>query len=259
MITSRKNQSIQLLRSLMRERSTRYEHNMFVLEGTKLLTEALSSGYKPINIYVTEKALIKYKELFKKTFDSYNYFVINEDLSQYIADTSSPQGIFFTLPLLDKILNLDTICNSSEISRFIMLDDLQDLGNVGTIIRTADAFGLDGIILSENTCDIHSPKLIRGAMGSVFRLPVYRANLIQKIKSFTLNDYSVYAAMLDETAISLDDMKWGKKSCVIIGNEGHGITKDIIGLCTDKIYIPIKNAQSLNAAVAASIIIYSMK
>lgn len=255
-ITSRKNQKIQLLRSLMRDRAAREENKIFTLEGKKLLAEALSCGYIPITVAVTEKAKNKNSEILNKLSSDVEILIINEELSGYIADTVSPQGLFFTLPLLDKILKSDKICSIIKNCRYIMLDGLQDLGNVGTIIRTADAFDMDGLILSPDACDIHSPKLVRSAMGSLFRLPVYRLDLKNAVSELKKSGVFIYAAMLDKKAKKLNDVEFKEKSCIIIGNEGAGINVQLSELSDEKIYIPIKNAESLNAAAAASIIIY---
>ena len=120
--------------------------------------------------------------------------IINEDISAYISDTKSPQGVFITAKMLDKNDLSGKIINGGK---YIILDNLQDSGNIGTIIRTCDALGVDGVILSPDCADIYSPKIVRSAMGSLFRLPVIIAELTETIafmkeKGVTMNDLRNY-------------------------------------------------------------------
>jgi TrmH family RNA methyltransferase len=254
-ITSRKNPKIQFLRSLAKDKSARTEHKIILCEGEKLLGEALSAGLSPQEIFATEKkihspAIEKIKEITTVT-------VITEDISEYISTVKSPQGIFFLLPPLDKF-NFCDIIKSSTVnnSRVIILEDLQDPGNVGTIIRTCEAFGVDLLLVSENCADVNSPKVIRSAMGSAFRVPICRVNIAEAIAELKSNSFSVYSAMSDKTATPLRELQKTGRLAVIIGNEGGGITRETAEICTGKIYIPVKTVQSLNAATAAAIIIY---
>ena len=143
--------------------------------------------------------------------------------------------------------------------RLVILDRLQDVGNIGTIIRTCDAFGIDGIVLSEDCADVYSPKLVRSAMGSLYRVPIVSARLAEELPKLMASGFELYAAMLDENALPLDKAVFGEKSAVIIGNEGSGISEEIVSLCDKKIYIPISGAESLNAAVAAAVLCWEMR
>lgn len=250
-VTSRKNPSAVHYRSLVRERSYRREKGEFPIEGARLCGEAAKNGVEITSFLVTDGAAGKYSEIFNILREITEPIFISDELAAYISDTKSPQGMFITAKMLDKPALSGKIKDGG---RFLMLDGLQDSGNIGTIIRTADAFGLDGVVLSPDCADIYSPKIVRSAMGSLFRLPIMETELVEFIGTLKHAGFEVYAAMLDGGANRLDDVKFGKKTAVIIGNEGNGVSEQVYRAAGQKIYIPIENAESLNAAVAASVI-----
>jgi len=240
----------------MRERKARLETGLFAVEGEKLFHEALSCGLKPHEILITEKFAAKNADFCKKAENLCNIDIISADLGEYISDTKSPQGVFFTLPLLDKFSKSGTIYNSVHI---IALDNLQDPGNVGAIIRSCDAFGVCALLLSENCADINASKVIRSAMGSAFRLPMYRGALTETLCELKEKGFTVIGATLSENAEKLQSFAFPAKCVVVIGSEAQGISAEVRALCDFEVYIPIKNAESLNAAVAASVIIYELQ
>lgn len=254
-ITSRKNPAIQRLRTLVRDRKARSQAREFVIEGHKLCAEAVASGLEITEAYGTKTALEKYKASADMLGAKCNITIISDEISEYISDTKSPQGIFAVAKSLDKIPDLATI---KEYGKIVVLDNLQDAGNVGTIIRTADALGIDAVIISNDTADIHSPKVVRGAMGSLFRLPCFVCELENALDLLNKENFDVYAAILDQTAQQLQNISFNEKSAVVIGNEGNGISEKTLAYCNKKLYIPISNAESLNAGVAASIICWEM-
>ena len=142
--------------------------------------------------------------------------------------------------------------------RLVILDGVQDPGNVGTIIRTAEALGLGGVLMSEDCADVYSPKTLRASMGSVLRLPCTRCDLVQAISSLKAEGYSVYGAMLDETAQRLGEISFPERAAVVIGSEGGGITAQVREVCSGGLYIPITGAESLNAAAAAAMILWEL-
>ena len=140
----------------------------------------------------------------------------------------------------------------------LCVENLQDPGNLGTIIRTADAFALDGIILCEGCVDPTSPKVVRATMGAAFRMPIAAAPLEQTVAFLREQNMPLYAAALSESSVPLTHVDL-TRAAVMIGNEGRGITKKAAVLCTQQIIIPMDGrAESLNASVAASIIMYEM-
>lgn len=254
-ISSRKNSLVAHFRKLVKERSYRFECGEFPIEGARLCLEALNSGLTITSFLITESAKEKYPEIVSAISEEFTPDIINDDISAYISDTKSPQGIFITAKILDKPVQSGKI---EKGGKYIILDGLQDTGNIGTIIRTCDALGIDGVILSPDCADIYSPKIVRSAMGSLFRLPVYITELTELIALLKENNFSVYASVLDETARTVSEVEFTDKTAVIIGNEGNGVSKEVIEKAENKLYIPIKNAESLNAAIAASIISWEM-
>ncbi len=254
-ISSRKNPAVMLYRELDRDRKARDRENAFNIEGVRLCEEALKAGLSIIHAFVTETALQKYPDTVDKLGEVCEPDIITDDLGSYISDTKSPQGIFISVQKLDKTEKKCKIYNG----RYILLDGLQDTGNIGTIIRTCDALGMDGVILSPDCADVYSPKIVRGAMGSLFRLPVIISELPPFISDMKANGSAVYAAVLDKNAESIDNVRFSQNCAVIVGNEGNGVSQEVIEAAGKSIYIPIENAESLNAAIAAAIFCNEMR
>ena len=254
-ISSRKNSAVVRYRNLNRDRKAREEAGEFNIEGAKLCYEAVSCGLKITAAFITVNAMEKYPEVYEAIKGKTNPFVITEDISEYISDTKSPQGVFVTAEMLDNNKNADRIDGGG----YVILDGLQDSGNIGTIMRTADALGMDGIILSPDCCDVYSPKTVRSAMGSLFRIPFFRAVLPETIEKLKAKGFKIYAAMLDEKAESLSEAVFRGKTAIVIGNEGNGVSPETAAAAENRLYIPIQNAESLNAAVACSIICWEIK
>lgn len=253
-ITSRKNAVVTEYRELLNERKVREQAGRFVIEGAKMIEEAARAGCTFYSVLFTAQAEEKFLGKLAPLLKNVETTLIGEDISAYISDTKTPQGIFAEIKTLDKPDFSDKIKKGS---RLMILDSLQDIGNIGTIIRTCDAFGLDALILSKDCADIYSPKLVRATMGSLFRLPCIKSELTEIIPTLKEYDYTVYGAILDKTAEKLGSFGFDRKSAIVIGNEGNGISPQIKELCDKKVFIPMNNAESLNAAVAAGILAYS--
>ena len=256
-VSSRKNAKVRFLRQLLREKSTRDEHGVFAVEGDHLCGELVRSGLKITFAAYTEKAAEKYPgtaALLKE--NAKELAVITEDISEYISDTKSPQGLFAAAEIRGRHGSEGSVFGSSA-GRIVILDGIQDPGNVGTIFRTSEALGIDGAVLLGACADVWSPKTLRASMGSVFRLPFL--NCGPEELSELLPDFTLFAAMLDKSAKKLGEVKFPEKSAVVIGSEGAGISAKVAGLCKEKIYIPIEKAESLNAAIAAAIILWELR
>jgi len=229
MITSRQNQVIKQFRAPPK--------TVFVVEGEKLIAEAIAAKFVLMHCLFTEKYAGKF-----------HGEVITAELSEYICDTKSPQGVFAMFE------RKQASFESQNAHRIMILDSIQDPGNVGAIIRSCEAFGFDCVMLSNDCADVFNSKVIRASAGSVFRLPCIYA----KLPELNLKDFTVYGAALDKDAISLKQAKFSGKAAIVIGNEGRGISDEVLALCDHKLYIPIKGAESLNASVAAGIICYEI-
>ena len=250
-ITSRKNENVRIVRDVFKSADYRHEQDLFGVEGDHLCGE-LADNTNAIEFFLyTKKAAEKYPETVKKASEkSFFTAVITEELSEYISDTKSPQGLFAVAERFGSPIPKDA-------RRLVVLDGVQDPGNVGTIIRTAEAFGIDGIVYVHNCADKFSPKTLRASMGSVFRVPslITRADWAAEY----LKDFTVYGAMLDNSAKRLGEVNFPEKTAIVIGSEGSGISPEIAEICDEKIYIPINGAESLNAAMAAAVIMWELK
>ncbi len=250
-ITSRQNKRILGLKKLIEKTSERKQKELSVSSGIKLFSELSNSKTDIKEIYLTEKVEKTLGEALAPYFDKIT--IISEDIANYVSDQKTPEGIFcvFKRPIMKTI---------PKGKKFILLDGLQDIGNIGTIIRTADAFSIDGVILSEDSADIFSPKGLRASMGSVLRVNISQMNINDCIKLLRENGVSVFASVLSENKEdSLENIEFPEFSAVIIGNEGNGISKEAINLADRKLTIPMSGgAESLNAAVAAGIICFKL-
>ncbi len=251
LITSRKNELVRHFRDISRDKKLRDSEGIFAVEGEHLCMEALACGLCISAALVTESACRKYPETAEQLKTSaQTVVVISDDVAEYISDTKSPQGLF---ALVEKPVRSDV-----DGDKLVILDGVQDPGNVGTVIRTAEALGISGAYLSESCADIWSPKTLRASMGSVLRLPCITGPLADTITGLKNDGYSVYGAILDDEAQSLDVMRFPEKAAVVIGSEGRGISDEVRALCTGGLYIPISGAESLNAAAAAAIILWEL-
>lgn len=249
-ISSRKNYNIRVVRELFKSAKYRAETDLFAVEGDHLCGELADSAGNIEFFLYTEKAAEKYPETVKKASEkSFFTAVITEELSEYISDTKSPQGVFAAAERFGSPI-------PENARRLVILDGVQDPGNVGTMIRTAEAFGIDGIVYVNNCADKFSPKTLRASMGSAFRVP----SLVTTTDSLAgfLGGFAVYGAMLDETAKRLGEAEFPEKTAIVIGSEGSGISPEVAAVCGEKLYIPIKGAESLNAAAAAAILIWEL-
>lgn len=253
-ISSRKNNAVRLFRELSGDKKQRDISGQFAAEGDHLCGELIRANYEISLALYTKRAADKYTDTVAALCGrAAENAVITEEIAEYISDTRQPQGIF---AVAAKRGCGDLI--NDNIRRLVVLDGVQDPGNVGTIIRTAEALGIDGVILSQQCADIWSPKTLRSSMGSAFRVPCIIGGIEDNIKALTARGFKVYGAMLDERAARLGGIEFPEKSAVVIGSEGSGISESVMRLCTDYLYIPIIGAESLNAAAAAAIILWEL-
>lgn len=246
-ITSRTNPLITRIKKLNAKRSVRREECCFCGEGPKLLNEALKWNASLESVIFADGTDLP------KLPANVRRVSVPADLLRSISDTETPQGVIF-------------ICRGNSLAlparpegkRYLILDGVQDPGNVGTILRTADAFGADGLILCGNCADPWSPKTIRATMGAIFRLPVYEAPLSEVFHVFSQCDMPIYATALRDDTADIRDICLDR-CAVIIGSEGRGVSQTALDLCTKTVKIPMmERCESLNAAVAASIVLWEL-
>ena len=230
---------------------------MFFIEGARLCADAALSEVGIKELYVTENAMAKYSDYVRLAENTAERcFLISEDVAEKLSDTKNPQGVFCVCKMLDKKTNIGKIKYNGK---YIALENVSNPSNFGAVVRTAEAVGLDGVIVSGG-CDIYNPKSQRAAMGSLFRLNIIEADdLPELLKELATAGMAVYAGVPDSDAdkITCVEMKGGVVS--IIGNEGNGITEETKQAATKLVTIPMQGrAESLNAAAAASIMIWEM-
>lgn len=253
-IKSKDNPIVKKTVSLRESRRERTKSGLFVIEGLRLCKDAALCGAEVKTVLVSEEFLehhAKDAEIICKCCDDVK--VVSESVSQKLGDTVNSQGIYCICAVKKEIKTLSG-------NKFIAVENLQDPGNIGTVIRTAEAFGLDGVVLIGNCADIYSPKVLRSTMGSLLRIPIYRfADAATANEQFKNADLTVYGAVLDDRASLLSETKLNKKSVCIIGNEANGLTDNAKSICDNFVIIDMPgNAESLNAAVAASVIMWEM-
>ena len=243
-LTSLKNQKVLTWRSL-KEKKGREKEQSFLIEGTRMVREALSSSFRV-------KALLL-KEGFDPGFplpSDIPAWLLPEHVFQSVCDTKTPQGIA-------AVLEIQVREASGRL--LLALDGVQDPGNVGTIIRTADAAGFDGVLLSPDCADLFSPKVLRSTMGSIFRLgfsfPVSLPDALEKLKK---DGFSVLSSQLDgDSFYARKDV--ASSLVLIVGNEGNGVSEAVRKVATHRLCLPMHGgAESLNAAVAAGIMMYDL-
>lgn len=246
LITSLKNEGVKEMR-LLKRKSARRDSGLHFIEGERLVSDALASGAELKYAYV-EQTRGDMAELMER--NSVPYSFVTEPVMRGLSDTDTPQGV---------CASVKTPCMQppTEYPKglIIALDRVQDPGNLGTIIRTADAFGTVGIILGEGTADAYSPKTMRSAMGSNYHIPIWSGSLEVELKRLVESGYTAVCGHLkgDETL-----PKTSENRALVIGNEGNGVSDAVAGLC--RLYrLPMKGrAESLNAAIAAAILIYEI-
>lgn len=252
MITSTSNARVKELVQLQKKSKVRNEQGVFLVEGVKMYQEIPQEQL--VKVYVSETFADKQKEEINRLKDRRKLEYLSDHVFQYVSDTKTPQGILC-------VVRQSTYCLEdileAEDAHLLVLDNLQDPGNLGTILRTAEGAGVTGIIISKESVDIYNPKVIRSTMGSIYRVPfVYVEDLKEAIAKVKAHGIFTYAAHLDGKN-SYDKEDYTKKTAFLIGNEGNGLRKDIADLADTWIRIPMQGqVESLNAAIATSVLMF---
>ena len=251
-ITSRENEQIKQIRKL-KDKKYRDEMGLFVVEGIKTVNEAIAENADIQTIVIcddsNEQEELKSKMLYSVA--KYEIIYVSENVFEAISHVMHPQGI---LAVIKKKEKAEEINYNDDV--IVVLDDIQDPGNLGTIIRTVDSCNLSQIIISKDTADPYSPKVVRSTMSGIFRVNIIEAEEItDAIKEMKKNGYKVVATTLS-TNKTIYDISY-KKTVIVIGNEANGISKEVLALADEKVKIPMKGrTESLNAAVATGIVLY---
>lgn len=253
MIESTANKQVKNLIQLMKKPKVRRETKTFVVEGIRMFREVPKE--RLVQTYVSESFLEKEEN--RAVLRETHCEIMTDKVFASVSDTQTPQGILSIVR--QKEYTLEEILKK-EHPHLVLLENLQDPGNLGTIFRTAEGAGVDGIIMSKDTVDIYNPKTVRSTMGSLYRMPfIYVENLTEIIDRIKENGISVYAAHLKgRNAYYQEDYREG--CAFLIGNEGNGLTEELATHADIYLRIPMEGqVESLNAAVAAAILMYEAK
>ena len=251
-ITSKDNEIIKNVRKL-KEKKYRDLNNEYIVEGVKMIREAILEEAKIKLIVVCEEnansGAIDKKLLYE--IAKYECIYVSKKVFDLISDVQTPQGM---LAVIEKENSEDKIDFTEDV--IVVLDGIQDPGNLGTILRTIDSCGLKQVIVSKETADSYNPKVVRSTMGAIFRVKVIESNnLLDTLKNMKKHKYKIMATSL-ETDNSIYDVDYNKK-VIVIGNEAHGVEKEILDCADEKIKIPmLGKTESLNASVATAVILY---
>ena len=236
-ITSKDNKRVKYVKKLIASASFRRSESLFTAEGLRLCGDALRSGVTVESAYFSEDFCEKHGDFVERAEKSAGKcFVLKNGIFSALCDTKTPQGVLFVIKTLDKTLDFDKMKKNGNI---VALENIQDPANLGTILRSAEAFGVDGVVLSRDCCDIYAPKVIRGSMGAVFRQPF---EIVDDLPAFIRGFNRVgtsYAAVLDRDSVPLGDCDFSVASLCAVGNEGNGLTDAVVAACTKKVFIPM--------------------
>ena len=282
MISSASNEKIKHVAKLVKSASGRRSEGVFVVEGERICAEIPKERF--VEGYVSE-SFVKKMECSGKvsfgtghdhnpggdsednvypissdgqvTFKGLPFVIVSDQVYKKMSDTVSGQGILAVVRQLKKD-PVDFVDDFEDGDiKLLILENIQDPGNLGTMIRTAEAAGFDGIITDRNTVDVYNPKVIRSTMGGIFRMPVMAADdLIELIDDLRIREIKLYGAILDGS-VDYREADYGKRLAILIGNEGNGLSKEARALVDTRVRIPMQGqVESLNAAVAAAILMY---
>lgn len=248
MISSKSNAKIKNVKKLLSSSKERRLQGLFAIEGVRLVKEAPIELVR--QLFISE-SLTKNGEFDSACYK--NVEVVSDEVFRSLSDTVTPQGV---LALVEQPAWSINIASFEKGCKLLLLDGIQDPGNLGTILRTSEAAGVDLVVMSEDCVDIFNPKVIRSTMGSIFRVPFVIDDLVAVIEMLKAESIKVYGAALEGSS-DFRKVEFEKRSAIVIGNEGNGISEKVLNAVNKKIRIPMKGQiESLNAAVSTAVLLY---
>ncbi len=259
MITSVTNQKVKRIVQLNKKAGERKKEGVFVVEGIKMFLEApeamleevyVSEGFGEVFCAEAEKGILADK------LKRCAYETVSGEVFAKMSDTQSPQGILCVVR--QPVYTLGEMTENGRVPLFLVLENLQDPGNLGTVIRTGEGAGVSGILMSRDTVDVYNPKTVRATMGSVYRVPfLYAEDIRAAVRQLKEMGVGIYAAHLKGEKC-YDECDYRAPAAFLIGNEGNGLTEETAGLADTYIRIPMGGRlESLNAAVASALLLYA--
>ncbi len=246
-ITGRSNALCTHIRKLASSASYRKEKGEFLCDSPKLLKEALLWGGEILSVVFTRGMELPALP------DSVRLVCVPGDLMESISPMKAPQGVLFTCRMVAEKLPQEL-----PDKHYVILDGVQDPGNVGTILRTADAYEADGVILLSGCADLYNPKTVRATMGALFRRKVWNCTAAELKETLDKSNMPLYGAALRSDTVDAREADY-TRAAVAIGSEGRGLSEEVLGMCNRTIRIPMsERCESLNAAIAASVLLWEM-
>ncbi len=247
-ITSKNNPSVMKAAKLS-DKKYRERTGAFAFEGIKLFREAMAAGAEFLEVFVTEAAYEKYPEDMKLAEPVLH--IVSDAVYEKLSFEQAPQGIFC-------VVSYFTPAKAKQDAFVLFLDGVADPGNFGAVLRSADAFGVDAVYVGKTCADLYNPKTVRACMGSLFRVEVRRCEaLTEEIHDLREHGFRIYATTLDARSEDIRQIDLTGKIGFVIGNEGHGVSKEVSEACTGSVIIPMREGpESLNAAVASGVVMW---
>lgn len=252
MISSTSNPQVKRLLQLQKKSKARTEEKVFIVEGIRMFVEVPEERVE--KVYISESLYNKKKQ--ELNLGKFQVEILSDNVFQHVSDTKTPQGILCVVK--QKAYDVESLLNLQD-PHFMVLDNLQDPGNLGTIVRTAEGAGVDAVFLSKESVDIYNPKTIRSTMGSIYRMPVvYVEDLLELLDTFNKKGIKSYAAHLEgKNSYDQEDYRGG--TAILIGNEGNGLRDEVSNKANIWVRIPMEGqVESLNAAIAASVLMFEV-
>ncbi len=241
------------VKKLVERSRERRKEGLYIVEGPKMVYEAVELG-------LAEKVFVSERFAAEEGTDRLSqivFEVLSDSCIKDLSDTVTPQGIIAAVKINDTAIDdMMATVRANDRARFIILENVQDPGNLGTIIRTAEAAGYDGVLMNRGTVDIYNPKVVRSTMGAIFRVPHCSHDTTNELlDACRTNNIRIYGAALSGKDIR--EMKYADRCAVVIGNESNGISEETLSACDELIKIPMAGSvESLNASVAAGLLMY---
>jgi len=235
----------------LKEKKHRVEREEFIVEGFRFVSEAINSSFDVPFVFVSEAALEKWEKynFEEKLTKETRVILIKESALKSICSTETPQGIVAVVKNKQRTVD-------KKQGFYLLVDKVQDPGNLGTLIRTAHAAGALGVILTKGTVDVYNEKTLRATMGSIFYIPIIEDKELIITKALILDGFKLVASSLD-TEDNFYDVDLKSKVIIAVGSEANGVSEEIIKICDYKVKVPMPGgAESLNVAIAGSIMIY---
>ncbi len=261
-ISSRANNLIVKMAKLKDKKYRKAEH-LFRFDGIKLFSEALEKGVEIEYVFVMDSASAAVKCAVEDANLGSRVYLVSDEAFEKLTDEQAPEGVITVCSYLENVIknaNYEVLANETKNGTTLILESVRDAGNLGTVIRTAKAFSVDTLIISSDCADLYNPKTVRAAMGALFTQRIVEVeNVADLVKAMREQGADVYAAALKGDAKKLGsfDLKLG--DAIVIGNEGHGLSDEVIDACTECLFIPMEaGSESLNASIAASVCMWEL-